>query len=686
MEQDNFFLLHDERRKKLDYLSTKQVAELKGCKERYIQKLCKDGKIDTKQEVNCKGRMKYLIPVSALPEKLQKKYYNKLKKDIGLAPELKDDKTALKQRKNNVKKAFDEYSQADREEMAEWCGIFREFEELRAVYGKKIGFNADFVGKCRIEHPNLNISVDILYRKYAAYKENDYDGLIDRRGGWNRGTSSIRTEVWHIYASLYLSYQNPKISKCYRETVAWCITNYPEFVDDIPGEYTFRRRTEKELSGAVASWVRDGEQRCLAKFGIFAERDYSDIEANDVWIFDNHTLDIRSIAPDGRIHRMSLTAIQDAKSGVIVGYNPCDNPCSQSTLFAMYRAVSGNFGLCRYAYLDNGSEFCATDVGGRGHRKKSSWCKEDAPPTIFELLGIQSQFALPANPDAKNIERFFYTFKEQFSKSTDGFCGGTVVERHKCMNEKEKNHDLPTDAEVIELLDLYIKNYNSSPYGGKETKFKGMSRIEVWNESVNSDRVKFRDVASEEDLALLLARSTRYQQIKRNGVFVIMYGKKIWFRDDNTVFNIGKEVYVRFDPYNLDSVRVYDKETDKYLWTYPRADYLDVPYLAAESEDGKDRIAEFQKNFAETRNAIKEKGESYTNSPYAVDSLAAAINEMKLTAANYEVKKPTKFEPVTAQEIDIEYPEREDIIDVDYSELEELRAMNDRLEMAKKGA
>ena len=665
----------------MDYLTVKEVAELKGCSGSYISRLINNGKLEHKKEINpANNQEMYTVPISALPEDLQAKYYNKLKADAGFA-----DKTVLKQSSKNVKKAFDEYSKAEREEMAEWIGILREWQEqLRVNYNKKTDFDADFVGKCRIEHSNLHISVDILYRKYAAYKANDYDGLIDKRGGWNRGQSRIKTEVWHIYASLYLSYQNPKISKCYRETVAWCITNYPEFVEGIPGEYTFRRRTEKELSGAVASWVRDGEQRCLAKFGIFAERDYSDLEANDVWIFDNHTLDIISIAPNGRPHRMSLTAIQDAKSGVIVGYNPCDAPCSKSILFAVHRAVSGGFGLCRYAYLDNGTEFCAADVAGGGHR--TSWNKKEKPPTIFELLGIKSQFALPANPDAKNIERFFYTFKEQFSKSTGGFCGGTVVERHESMNERVKNREIPTDEEVMKILDLYIKSCNAGEYGDKETKFKGMSRIEVWNQSVNSDRVKFRDVASEEDLALLLARSTRYLEIKRNGVFVKMYGKKIWFRDDSTVFNIDKEVYVRFNPYNLDSVRVYDKETDKYLWTYPRADYLDVPFLAAESEDGRDKVALYQKKYAETRKAIKSKAESYTNSPYAVDFNEAAINEMWLAARSYEVRKPTDFEPVTAQEINIEYPEREDIVDVDYSELEELRAMNDRLEMAKKGA
>lgn len=665
----------------MDYLTVKEVAELKGCSERYVKKLCKDGKIQTKQELSCKGRMKYLIPVEALSEDLQAKYYNKLKKEVGTAPELKETEV-LKQSKNTVKKRFEEYSQAEREEMAEWIRILDEWRELRAYYKKKTDFDADFVGKCRIEHPELNVSVDILYRKYNAYINNDYDSLIDKRGGWNRGSSSIRTEVWQIYASLYLSFQNPKVSVCYRRTVAWCMTNYPEFVDGIPDVSAFRRRTKKELNGAVASWVRDGEKKCLAKFGIFAERDYSGIEANDVWIFDNHTLDVISIAPNGRPHRMSLTAIQDAKSGVIVGYNPCDDPCSESTLFAMHRAISNGFGVCRYAYLDNGTEFCASDVAGGGHR--TSWNKAEKPPAIFELLGIKSQFALPANPDAKNIERFFNTFKEHFSKATGGFCGGTVVERHESVNERVKNREIPTDEEVIKLLELYTKSYNASPYGGKEAKYKGMSRIEVWNQSVNSDRVTFRDVASEEDLALLLARNTRFQKIKRNGVFIEMYGKKIWFRDDNAVFNIDKEVYVRYNPYNLDSVRVYDKNTDKYLWTYPRADYLDVPFLESESDGSNDKVALYQKKYAETRKAIKAQGDSYKNLPHAVDAIAAAINEMNLSAEMFEIKKPSRFEPITAAELNEQNPGRENIVSVEIlDELAQLKAVNDRLEKAK---
>ena len=675
----------DRKEDNVDYLTVKELAELKGCSERYAKRIVKDGKIHAEMQKNPETKkMRYIIPISTLPEDLKAKYYNNLKKEVGTAPELIETEV-LKPHKKAVKKRFEEYSEAERNEMASWIRILDEWRELRAGYKKKTDFDADFVGKCRIEHPDLNISIDILYRKYNAYVNNDYDSLIDKRGGWNRGCSSIREEVWQIYASLYLSFQNPKVSVCYRRTVAWCVTNYPDFVADIPDVSAFRRRTKKELSGAVASWIRDGEKKCLAKFGLFAERDYSNIEANDVWIFDNHTLDIISIAPSGKTHRMSLTAIQDAKSGVIVGYNPCDDPCSESTVFAMHRAISGGFGVCRYAYLDNGSEFCAADVAGsRGYRTKESWNKDDTPPAIFELLGIKAQFALPANPDAKNIERFFYTFKEQFSKSQTGFCGGTVVERHESMNKRVRNREIPTDEEVIKALEVFVKSYNASPYGGKEAKYKSMSRIEVWNQSVNSDRVAFRDVASEEDLVLLLARNTRYQKIKRNGVYVNMYGKKIWFRDDNTVFNIDKEVYVRYNPYCLDNVRVYDKETDKYLWTYPRADYLSVPFLASDTEDGKDKVAIYQENFYKNRNAIKSKYDEYKNSPYAVDCVAAAINEMNLSAEMFEVKKPSRFEPITAAELNKQNPGRENIVSVEIlDELAQLKAVNDRLEKAK---
>lgn len=122
----------------MDYLTVNQVAELKKCSERYIQKLIKLGKLEAKQEINpLNNQPQYLIPVSALPTDLQAKYYNKICKDAGLAPELKEAETGIKQHKNTVKKAFEEYSEAERNEINLWVDILKEWQDIRTQHKKK---------------------------------------------------------------------------------------------------------------------------------------------------------------------------------------------------------------------------------------------------------------------------------------------------------------------------------------------------------------------------------------------------------------------------------------------------------------------------------------------------------------------------------------------------------------------
>ena len=75
------------------------------------------------------------------------------------------------------------------------------------------------------------------------------------------------------------------------------------------------------------------------------------------------------------------------------------------------------------------------------------------------------------------------------------------------------------DFEIREALDKWIDGeYNMQPYGGTEKQFKGMSRLDAWNKDIRL--VGIREPEYEEDLNLMLARSSRYQKIKRNGVYV----------------------------------------------------------------------------------------------------------------------------------------------------------------------
>lgn len=92
--------------------------------------------------------------------------------------------------------------------------------------------------------------------------------------------------------------------------------------------------------------------------------------------------------------------------------------------------------------------------------------------------------ALVRNAKAKPIERTFGTVKAQFSKTFKGYCGGTIIERPESLKRRIKNGELPRDHEIRDFIETWIDgDYNLQPYGGAETCFKDMSRLDVWNKS-----------------------------------------------------------------------------------------------------------------------------------------------------------------------------------------------------------
>lgn len=132
----------------MDYLTVKEYAELKGCTERYIKRLCKEGKIKAEQHPHPQNKqMCYMIPTSALSEELQAKYYSKLKSDLKI-PEFKEDKESLKKSKKTVSKTFEEMSEAERCEANMWSEILTEWINIRSQYTNKAKADSMYVGKC----------------------------------------------------------------------------------------------------------------------------------------------------------------------------------------------------------------------------------------------------------------------------------------------------------------------------------------------------------------------------------------------------------------------------------------------------------------------------------------------------------------------------------------------------------
>ncbi len=627
----------------LDYLSVKEAAVLKGCSERYIKQICKNGKLSCDIEINNKNRPKYMIPISALPDDLQLKFYNSKKQEAGIEPVLK----AVKQHKNTVKKAFEDFTAEQREQITMWTSILDEWLSYRSKFEKKTEVDPLFVAKYKLENQEANISVDILYRKYKAYKDNDIEGLVDKRGGSNKGKSSIPAPVWDYFQYLYLSENKPTVSRCYDLTQEWTKEFFPESVASLPHERSFRRHIQSEIPQAIQIYMRDGDKAMKDKCLPYISRMYDELHANDVWIADNHTFDIQSYDEDnGIIHRLYLTAFLDAKSGVLVGWNVTDTPNSQSTILALRHGIK-RFGVPKICYFDNGREFLVHDIGGKGHRT----CKSDQgkiqPPTILQRLGIEMKNAIVRNAKAKPIERTFSTLTMQFARMFEGYCGGTIMQRPESLKRRIKEGKLPCDFEIREFINDWIDgDFNIQQYGGSESQYKEMSRIDVWNKDIKNVGVR---MAAESELNLMLMRSTRTQKIKRNGVFIDIAGEKLWFMDtESTYKHLGEEVYVRYDPADLRSVRVYDTN-DKYLWTWACADVLMVDYITDCKKDISDAM-EIQRR---TQKFIKAEAKAITNgldNNKRIDLLDMATRKAHNDKAKFKIVMPTNIINIRADE------------------------------------
>lgn len=345
----------------MEYINTVQFAELKGCTVQYARRFFKEQQETITQNNPVNNRPQSLLPVSALPEPLQKKYYGKLAADAQLClPKVQE--TAVPQKPKHtkpvVKKEFGEFNADEREQITFWTDLLREWQIRRREYENCSEGDMVFIAETKrlrrayLADQGITLSRDILYRKYKAYKDGDLQGLVDGRGGWNKGNSVIPAEVTECFYALYLSDSKLPVSDCFRLTRDYVFEEFPEYLPFMASERTFRRLPDR-LPPAVIKFFREGEKACIDDCLPYIERLYDGIEANDVWVADNHTLDFITKTDYGeKTHRLYVTGILDAKTGVLVGWNITETPNSHSTVMALRHGIQ-RCGIPKILYVDN---------------------------------------------------------------------------------------------------------------------------------------------------------------------------------------------------------------------------------------------------------------------------------------------------------------------------------------------
>lgn len=208
-------------------LSTAEVASLKGCSTQYIRRLAKTEKLKGRKCLNADGSPGWMFLVEELPAKLQEKYYNQLRANL---PEASFPDEA----KPKAAKPLDSYTAGEQEEIAFWLRLVDRWQGYRNKPGaNKAEVDERFVHLCRLEYPERAISVDTLYRRWNAVRKDDLDGLIDKRGKWKKGKSSITDSMWQAFLYYYLDESRHSIQKCYEYTRLWAQKEAPELAADM---------------------------------------------------------------------------------------------------------------------------------------------------------------------------------------------------------------------------------------------------------------------------------------------------------------------------------------------------------------------------------------------------------------------------------------------------------------------
>lgn len=532
----------------MQYLSLQEVAELEGKTYSGVKKSVVRGKLNA-ERINVIGKrgcgFEYRVPITELSEKARIRYAAQHSTNFEVTP--------IPSATNEIDVKFDELSLDVRTEALKLEKIIKEWRLYLADHPEKSA-TADYVKQLKKE--GKNISERTLYRKWERYKEVGIVGLADLRGHRKRTGQKIDEYVWNTFQNWWLDENQPSVSFLYTLLEQWLKENKPEKLP-LPSESTFRRAVEM-IPAPVVKYFRYGAKAFTDECRTFVHRSYGNLFSNEVWSSDYHTLDIM-VRDDktGEVYRPHFVSWIDIKSRKVLGFRLMRSASSDGVILCFRDSVL-EYGLPQTAYLDNGREFLSSAFGGRGRRKTDE--NADYGSTILERCGVTMVNANVGNAKAKIIERFHKTMTNQFAKMFLTYVGkgpSFRPHRHNEVLKYEKN--IPLLSEIQRDLENYLYGMYNNAISQAEG-MQGMSPNDCYQKNLIEKRT-----ATEEQLRLMMTRSTKLQQYKRDGVYLTVAGEKVYFYDSEYVQKLlGQKVYIRYDSDNLSKVYLYD-EKERYI-------------------------------------------------------------------------------------------------------------------------
>ena len=489
------------------WIDTKKAAELLKADRSLIQKKIKnnDAEITYRYVHGCGGGGKKIeILLSSLPEEAIARY-NHLEPVRNEVEEMEGFSKKQKADANNKAWILELYHKRDKgmkaDQFVEW-------------------YNREYGG---------SVTKANIFQWQKKLKAGGTAALIDHRGEYKRGTTTIPDDAWDYFYSLYMTQQKRGVQLCYDYTKK----EYP----DIPSVYAFHRKV-KTIPEYAMVYYREGEN-ALRDALPSMDRDKTDIGSNDIWFSDHHRIDVFTLTADGsKLCRLWLTVFFDARSNKIISYTCRNADPDAAVIKQTMRKGMEMHGIPRELYFDNGKDY------------RSKAFRQDFPLSLVHQLGIGNIYATPYHGQAKPVERFFNTFEERFGKMFPAYTGKDAKNRPEQMRVPDKKimTYATTLEKFLEALDNYMEDYNHTQSRGKDMDGKSPDEVYYQNLPVK------RDITDRKVLALLCGTfDTR--TVHKNGI--TFKHRDYW--SERLLPYYKKKVIINYDSENMDFLNVFDE-------------------------------------------------------------------------------------------------------------------------------
>ena len=423
------------------------------------------------------------------------------------------------------------------------------FERLAAVRGykefKKSYYRADkqraYLRQYNSEHPDRAISKRQLNHWEKKYDRDGIAGLIDRRGAWNKGVSSIPDDVKEVFLAYWLQEKGtatggPSIASCYR------LTQMAFPGQQLPNISSFKRLA-KSIPEPARVLAQKGKKAYHDKFEPYIPRNYESIHTNQIWVLDNHLSDVLVSFPDGHVGRPWIIGIEDMSSRYLVGFYIIDGEPNSDYLLDAFITAVGEYGIPETVQTDNGKDYVVHDLFDR-----------DNAYSLANEMSMSVTRAIKYNAKAKNIERAFGTIEYSWLIHLPSYIGANPKNRPaelSKLNSKLGDVAISFD-EFKQTMAWVVERYNNTPHSGHGMNGRTPKQAFEGNITVPLK------IASQELLSVYFQRRTKLLKVGRNGIRIPALEQ---YYDDNQLFPyIGQKIYARYKTDDVRYVYCYTEE------------------------------------------------------------------------------------------------------------------------------